>query len=49
LVVSILPGVDEQNEALQKNVYETLDLLSDTVGKRFFIGAVWMVTFKMQK
>ncbi len=43
LVVSILPGVDEQNEGLQKDVYSTLDQLSEVVTKKYFIGAIWMV------
>jgi len=45
LTVSILPGVEEQNEALQKDVFNTLDQLSNCVTKKYFIGAVWMVNF----
>ena len=43
LVLSILPGLDEANEGFLKKVYETLDDLSSSVGKKYFIGAVWMV------
>ena len=43
LVVSILPGIEEQNETLQKDVFSTLDQLSNCVTKKYFVGAVWMV------
>jgi len=43
LVVSILPGIEEQNENLQRDVFSTLDQLSNCVTKKYFLGAVWMV------
>ncbi len=45
LTVSILPGVEEPNEAMQKDVFLTLDQLSAAVTKKYFVGAVWMVTY----
>ena len=45
LVVSILPGLDEQNEELQKKVFASLDQACESAGKRHFIGALWMVWF----
>jgi len=43
LVMSLLPGLDEQNEELQKSVHEALRKAGECVGTKYLIGAVWMV------
>ena len=43
LVMSILPGLDEQNEALQKSVLEALRVAGECVGTKYLLGAIWMV------
>jgi len=43
LVNSILPGLDEQLEDLQKKVTEILDKMCELVGKKYLVGAVWLV------
>jgi len=43
LVISILPGLDEQNEQLQKRVYSILDKAGEAVGRKYLLGAIWMV------
>lgn len=43
LVISILPGIEEQNELLQKRVYGILDKAAEAVGRKYLLGSVWMV------
>ena len=43
LVMSLLPGLDEQNEELQKSVLEALKKAEECVGPKYLLGAVWMV------
>ena len=43
LVISILPGLEEQNELLQKRVYHILDKAGEAVGRKYLLGAIWMV------
>jgi len=49
LTISILPGVEEPNEAMQKDVFNTLDLLGNAVTRKYFIGAVWMAILRNSK
>lgn len=43
LVMSLLPGLDEQNEELQKNVLDALKTASECVGLKYLLGSIWMV------
>lgn len=45
LVISILPGLEEQNELLQKRVFSILDNAGEAVGRKYLLGAIWMVYF----
>ena len=47
LVMSLLSGIDEQNEALLNDVLRTFEDAEKCVGKKYVIGAVWMV-FKLK-
>lgn len=48
LVVSVLPGLDEQNEEVQKGVLFILDeLLSQTGSPKEFIGCLWMALMRV--
>lgn len=43
LIISLLPGLNEQNEELQKSVYEAFKKAEECVGTKYLLGAVWMV------
>lgn len=43
LVMSLLSGIDEQNEALFNDVLRTFEEAEKCVGKKYVVGAVWMV------
>ncbi|CAK55597.1 unnamed protein product (macronuclear) [Paramecium tetraurelia] len=49
LVASILPGLDDQQEANQKNCMSVLDELSQSAGRKFLIGSVWMSMLRSSK
>ena len=49
LVSSILPGLDDQLESIQKMVYQTLDLLQKSVGRRYLIGSIWMAILRIPR
>jgi hypothetical protein len=42
LVTAILPGLDEQDEKVQKSVEHLLCGLCDAVGTKFFFSAMWI-------
>lgn len=44
--MSLLPGLAEQNEDLQKSVYEALGKAGECVGTKHLLGGVWMVIFR---
>ncbi len=41
--MSLLSGIDEQNEALLNDVLRTFEEAEKCVGKKYVVGAVWMV------
>ena len=43
LIVSILPGLEERDAELEKKVLYTLDKAGECVGRKYLIGAIWMV------
>lgn len=49
LVISILPGLEEQNELLQKRVFSIMDNAGEAVGKKYLLGAVWMAVLRSSK
>jgi hypothetical protein len=49
LTVSLVPGLNENSEEMQKKVYSVLDSISDRVGKRFFYSAVWTAILRVPK
>ena len=49
LVTSLLPGLEEQDESLQRKVLKVLDGIKQSVGQSFIIGAVWIAVLKTPK
>ena len=49
LVTSILPGLEEKDEAIQKKIIEILGKLQICVGERFLIGALWIAILRTPK
>lgn len=49
LITSLLPGLDEQDESLQKMVIRTFQGLTSSVGQKFFIGHIWLSILKNPK
>lgn len=45
----VLPGLEEQDETLQKQIIELLNDINDIVGDKFFLSAVWFVLLKNSK
>lgn len=49
LVTSILPGLDEQDENLQKMVMRFLNNIKAAVGQKFLVDCVWLAILKSPK
>lgn len=49
MTVSIIPGLSENSEEMQKRVYAVLDGLAAEVGRRFLYSAVWMAILRVPK
>ena len=45
LIIAILPSLEDNYEELQKKVFHILDKAMECVGKKFFMGSIWMVLF----
>lgn len=45
----LLPGLDEQDEALQKSIFEMLNDVNSIVGDKFYISAIWFILLKNSK
>lgn len=45
----LLPGLDEQDETLQKQIFELLNDINLIVGDKFFLSSVWFVLLKNSK
>ena len=45
LINSILPGIEEKQDLIRKRVLNTLDHAMKNVGRKFLMGAIWMVEF----
>lgn len=46
LLLCLLPGLDDNNEALLKKLNQTLDQLFKAAGRRYFIGSLWMAIMR---
>ena len=49
LVTSILPGLEEKDETIQKKIVELLGKLQICVGERFLVGALWIAILRTPK
>lgn len=49
LLSCLLPGLEEQDETLQKQILELLNDINLVVGDKFFLSAVWFVLLKNSK
>ena len=49
LIIAILPSLEDSNEDLQKRVFGTLDKAMSCVGKKFFMGSIWMALLRCPK
>lgn len=49
LVTSILPGLEEKDEAIQKKIFEILSRLQQCTGEKFLIGAIWIAILRTPK
>lgn len=49
LVTSILPGLEEKDEGIQKKIVEILGKLQNCVGERFLVGALWIAILRTPK
>lgn len=49
LVTSILPGLEEKDEVIQKKIFDILNKLQSCVGEKFLIGAVWIAILRTPK
>jgi len=39
--VSILPGIEDQNEVISRFVWRIMDELINIAGRKYLIGSVW--------
>ena len=49
LVTSILPGLEEKDESIQKRIVDILGKLQVCVGERFLVGALWIAILRTPK
>lgn len=49
LVTSILPGLEEKDELIQKKIYDIFARLQSCIGERFLTGAVWIAILRTPK
>lgn len=49
LVTSILPGLEEKDELIQKKIVEILGRLQTCIGEKFLIGAIWITILRTPK
>jgi hypothetical protein len=49
LVTSILPGLEEKDELIQKKIYDIFSRLQSCIGERFLTGAVWIAILRTPK
>jgi hypothetical protein len=49
LVTSILPGLEEKDEGIQKKIFDILNRLQSCIGEKFLIGAIWIAILRTPK
>jgi hypothetical protein len=49
LVTSILPGLEEKDEVIQRKIFDILNKLQLCVGEKFLIGAIWIAILRTPK
>jgi hypothetical protein len=45
----ILPGLEENNEFIQKEIQHTLSLIRDAIGTKYFIGCMWLTIMRLTR
>ena len=48
-MVSILPGLDDQSENINRLVWKILDKLQGIAGEKYLIGSVWQAILKSDR
>jgi len=49
LVSSVLPGLDDEMEVIQKEVLDVPDNAMVSVGRRYMVGSIWMSILRFPK
>lgn len=49
LVTSILPGLEEQDEMLQKRIFKIFKEMRKCVGEKFFVSSIWIAMLRTPK
>jgi len=50
LISSLIPGLEEtSSEQLTKELHKTFNKIMEVVGRRYFIGTLWMAIFRIQR
>lgn len=48
-MVSILPGLDDQSENINRLVWKIIDKLQGIAGEKYLIGSVWQAILKSDR